>query len=218
MKTLCTFLVLTLFIFSAVFIYAETSRLSGLKENNRLLESELKLAKKTQLYFILNLKEKKIYFKCRGITLRELDIEKVKLWGQSPDLKHYALVKKSTLFKPERKEIKPEDKEKDDGNFELDALELDDMPANFSMVLDEGINISVRQKPEGFFSGLRSIYSYTAWHITRPLITIWNTVQKKPFTSIYITLSKKDAQSLYWSFYEGLVSIIYYPQDKTDSN
>lgn len=201
---------MALFVFSPVLGQAAPRNSGELRENNRLLESELKLAKKPQLYFIFNLKEKKIYFKCRGITLKELKIEKVKLWGQYPDLKDYALLKKTTLFKPKRKEINPEDKEEE--NFELDALELDDMPANFSMVLFEGIDISVRQKPEGFFSGLRSAYSYTTWHITRPLITTWYAVQGKPFTSIYITLSKKDAQSLYWSFYEGLAGIIYYPE------
>lgn len=201
---------MALFVFSTVPGQAAPLKSGEIRENNRLLESELKLAKKPQLYFIFNLKEKKIYFKCRGITLRELEIEKVNLWGQSPDLKARVLLKRSTLFKPERKEINPKDKEEEE--FELEALELDDMPANFSMVLDEGINISVRQKPEGFFSELRSIYSYTMWHITSPLITVWNAVQKKPFTSIYITLSKKDAQSLYWSFYEGLAGIIYHPK------
>ena len=205
---------MALFVFSPVPGQAVPLDSAELRENNRLLESELKLAKKPQLYFIFNLKEKKIYFKCRGVTLKELKIEKVKLWGQYPDLKDHALFKKSTLFKPERKEINPKDNEKDkeEENFELEALELDDMPANFSMVHYEGINISVRQKPEGFFSELRSIYSNTMWYITRPLITVWNTVQGKPFTSIYITLSKKDAQSLYWSFYEGLAGIIYHPK------
>ncbi|MEK6528653.1 MAG: hypothetical protein AAB089_08275 [Nitrospirota bacterium] len=214
MKTLCAFFLMALFVFSTVPGQAAPLKSGEIRENNRLLESELKLAKNPQLYFIFNLKEKKIYFKCRGVTLRELEIEKVNLWGPYPDLKYYALLKRSTLFKPERKEINPKDNEKDkeEENFELEALELDDMPANFSMVLDKGINISVRQKPEGFFSELRSIYSNTMWHITRPLITAWNAVQGKPFTSVYITLSKKDAQSLYWSFYEGLVSIIYYPK------
>lgn len=206
---------MALFVFPPVPGQAAPLNSRELRENNRLLESELKLAKKPQLYFIFNLKEKKIYFKCRGVTLRELEIKKVNLWGPYPGLKDYVLLKRSTLFKPERKEINPKNNEKDkqEANFELEALELGDMPANFSMVLYEGINISVRQKPEGFFSGLRSIYSNTMWHITRPLITIWNAVQGKPFTSVYITLSKKDAQSLYWSFYEGLAGIIYYPKE-----
>lgn len=193
--------------------------LNELRGENQLLKAELKLAKKTNNYFIFDLKEKKVYFKNHGILLKDLEIERVRLWGQPPDLKPHTMIKKSTLFKPKRKKIKPEeDTEKTKtvettDKFEIEALELKDMPTGFKMVFDNGIIISVRQKPEGFFSGFKNIYYTLTWYVTHPLLTIWNSLQKNPFTSIYITMSKKDVQSLYWSFYEGLESIIYYPRD-----
>ncbi|PJC73783.1 MAG: hypothetical protein CO013_06045, partial [Syntrophobacterales bacterium CG_4_8_14_3_um_filter_58_8] len=47
---------------------------------NRLLEEELVLARKPDIYFVFNLKEKMASIKARGIPLRELQINDFHCW------------------------------------------------------------------------------------------------------------------------------------------
>ncbi|MDO8746195.1 MAG: hypothetical protein Q7J70_00860, partial [Thermodesulfovibrionales bacterium] len=48
---------------------------------NRLLEEELTLARKPDIYIVFNLKGKMAFIKARGIHLRELQINDVHCWG-----------------------------------------------------------------------------------------------------------------------------------------
>jgi hypothetical protein len=183
-----------------------------LSNENELLESELALAQKAQVYFIFNLKDKKIYIKTRGASMRELSIDQVKGWNLPTSVKPHPLLKKSSLFKPRREDIKPQEKETAiTDKFEIDALELDDMPSRFNLILDDGVVITVRPRPGGILSYLETRGSSLGWYISRPLLTLWGFLGKRPHSSLYISMEKTDAQSLYWSFYEGSQCIIYKP-------
>ena len=199
---------------NALFAAANVSAndILDLSIENELLESELALAQKAKVYFIFNLKDKKVYIRARGATLKELPIVKVKAWNLRIPAKPQALLKRSTLFKPRREDIKPQEKETAPSDkFEIDALELDDMPSRFNLILDGGVEITVRPTPRGVLSYLENIGYSLFWHISRPLLTVWSFLGKQPYSSLYISMGKTDAQSLYWSFYEGSQCIIYTP-------
>ena len=199
---------------NALFAAANVSAddIHDLSIENELLESELALAQKAKVYFIFNLKDKKVYIRARGATLKELPIVKVKAWNLYIPAKPQALLKRSTLFKPRREDIKPQEKETGSSDkFEIDALELDDMPSRFNLILDDYVTITVRPTSHGVLSYLGNMGYSLLWHISRPLITLWGFLGKKPYSSIYISMEKMDAQSLYWSFYEGSQCIIYNP-------
>lgn len=186
--------------------------LKSLKAERLFLEEEIKLAKKPHIYFIFNFKDKKIHIKAHGKALKELNIEDFGFWGKPIDVKSAALVKRSSLFGPKRSKIKPGSggDNANSGDFQLDALELADMPVSYSLSFD-GILIRVKPKTDGFISLLGNTYRSIGWRITRPLSAIWNIAQGKQFTAITISLKEKDAQALYWAVYEKINVIIYNP-------
>ncbi|RJQ45946.1 MAG: hypothetical protein C4538_07460 [Nitrospiraceae bacterium] len=187
-----------------------------------LLASELTLAKKPIIYFIFNLQEKTVLLKSRGLILREMKIDDMEFWGDPVDAKPRVVVKKSTLFEPKRINIDP-DKNKEEetdtsntpnptpGAFNIDALELQDMPTSYRVEFRDGISLSVRSKKEGFVPGVVRAANYLGWYVSRPILTIWNSIKGRPFTSIYVTMSVEDARSIYWSLVEKSENIIYQP-------
>lgn len=198
---------------------------SGTADDTRLLESELSLAKKTNIYFIFNLKSKEILLKARGVVLKEMKIGDVESWGTFVDAGPRSLVRKSALFKePKRVNIDPNKNKEEETSettttetpapanpaaFDIEALELKDMPGNYDLEFSESIFISVRQKGTGFLGKLYSVGSYAGWYVSRPLLTIWNTIKDRPYTSIYLIMDEEDARSVYWSLVENSDNIIY---------
>lgn len=177
---------------------------------NRLLEQELTLVRKPDIYIVFNLKEKMAYIKARGIHLRELQINDFHCWGSPVSSNVYRVIKKSTFFKPGREMIKPgESKEKDD--FKIEALELTDMPSRYTLVLDGGLRISIRPPTEGIISGTGNIFYTSMRFLVRPLSMLWHVLRGRPYTAIDIVLGKNVAQAVYWSLSEGSSAIIYTP-------
>ncbi len=105
--------------------------------DNRLLEEELALARKPDIYFVFNLKGKMAHIKAKGIQLKELPVNNFNCWGSPVSGNVYRLKKKSTFFKPGREMIKP-GASKDKDNFKIEALELADMPSRYTLVFDGG--------------------------------------------------------------------------------
>lgn len=199
---------------NALFAAASVSAddILDLSNENELLESELTLAQKAHVYFIFNLKDKNIYMKTRGASMREMPIDQVKGWNLPASVKPHPLFKKSSLFKPRREDIKPQEKETAiTDKFEIDALELDDMPSRFKLILDGYVTITVRPTPRGALPYLENMGDSLLWHISRPLLTLWGFLGKRPHSSLFLSMEKTDAQSLYWSFYEGSQCIIFNP-------
>jgi len=177
---------------------------------NRLLEEELTLARKPDIYFVFNLKEKMAYIKARGIHLRELQINDFHCWGSPVSGNVYRLRKKSTFFKPGREMIKPgESKEKD--NFKIEALELADMPSRYTLVLDGGLTIFIRPLTEGIVSGIGNLFYTSMRFLIRPIAMFWNALRGTTYTAIDIVLDKNDTRAVYWSLSEGSGAIIYLP-------
>ena len=177
---------------------------------NRLLEEELKLARKQDIYSVFHLRKKTASLKVRGIQLKELPVKDFQYWGSPLAVGAYHLKRKSALFEPGREIIKP-GKNKNKDNFEIEALELADMPSSYAFVFDGGLKISIRPKAAGIVSGTYNLFSRPIKFLTRPAAMFWNALRKKPYTAIDIVLDKDDAQTFYWSLAEGSGAIVYPP-------
>lgn len=177
---------------------------------HRLAQEELQLAKTPSLYFIISLKSRTIALKSRGITLREWGIDGLHAWGDPPSPEPVTLRKKSTLFPPRRNKIKPAANEDAESTFELDALELKDMPSRFTLFLSGDLRIYVRAKAGGFLPRLGNVGHFFAWHVWAPLTNLVFELRKRPFAALEIVLPRKeDSQTLYWAFPEELKGLIY---------
>jgi len=175
---------------------------------NRLLKEELALARKPDIYFVFNLREKMIHINSRGIHLRELPIKNCRYWGSPASGTAHHLRKKSTLIEPSRDVIKPG---KNKGDFKIDILELADMPSRYTLFLDGGLTIFIRPETEGIASGISNFLYSSKRFLTRPVAMLWNAVRGKPYTAIDIVLDKNDVRAAYWSISEGSGAIAYPP-------
>jgi hypothetical protein len=189
-------------------------------EEKLLLEAELELSKNPDLYCVINLREKKIQMKVRGVILKEWETESMRFWGNPIPLTPLPLAKKSTLYKPKRENITPNGKEekKDSPSPEakVQAFEVGSMPSTYTLIIGGGIKVSIRTKPEDrFFAKLANVGLNIKWYTAPPLRALWNRYKKeKPFTLIDVVFKdKKEAQALYWTFTEGAQCVIIPPRD-----
>mgnify|MGYP000157704149 CR=1 FL=1 len=174
-----------------------------------LLNQELKLASAPQIYFLLNLNEKKIELKARGLILKEWKIARIRRWGTHPELKILTLEKKSALFAPKRKKIKPGEIQSS-GTFELEALELKDMPTVYTLRFKEGVKIYVRPGAKKLAGHLASVGFFLRWYGWFPLESLFSRISKKRIKLIEITLaSGEEAKAMYWGLLEGMKGLIY---------
>jgi len=177
---------------------------------NRLLEQELVLARKGDIYFVFDLHEKIAHIKVKGIPLRELRMSKVRCWGSPVAGSAYRLIGKSTFFKPGRDAIQPGEGKKKDP-YEIEALELADMPSRYALVFEGGMKMWVKPRTEGIATGMGNVFHAAKSLFIRPISTLWHALQGEPYTAIDIALDQDDARAIYWSFSEGGRAIIYPP-------
>jgi len=180
-----------------------------LKSENQLLETELRIAATPQIYFVFDLKDNKVCLKARGRILKEFRMKGIRSWGRTSGARATTLVEKSTLFPPKRGLITPNTKDAEEARVE--TLELKDMPASFTLVMDKEMWIAVRPEPAGVLSWLWSVHYPIRWYLTRPVLTVWHAARRRSFTSMEIVLNEDDARALYWSFLEGMAAIVYSP-------
>lgn len=139
---------------------------------SRLLEEELKLSRKPDIYFIFNLKGKMVYIKSRGISLKELPIKDFNFWGSPVSVSAYRVREKSTFIEPEREMIKPGESKKNE-KYKVDAFEVTDMPSRYTVILDGGIAIYIKPLTEGIFSGISNFSFSSVRFLTRPILMLW---------------------------------------------
>lgn len=186
------------------------SEKADISRENRLLEAELKLARQSKIYAVFDLHHKNISVKIRGMELTNFPIEKVSVWGNPLPTTALSVLRKSSFVNPKRKEIDP-GRNKADDNFELEALEVGDMPSRYVLYLDKGVSVCVRPGSTGIFSRLLDAGYYFTRVVTRSFYSTWSLLRKRPFTEADITLTKKDAQSLYWDIRRGTSCILGSP-------
>lgn len=121
------------------------------------LEKELTLAKSPAFYYVLNSKARTLELKARGFVLRGWALGEVRQAGQRAAEGVHSIARKASSFVPTRSKInpekaneeppaKPEMTQKTDltDTYDLQALEVQDMPDRFSLYLDSGLTIQFR--------------------------------------------------------------------------
>lgn len=202
---------------TAVTIVPENQAITAIEEK-LILDAEVELSKNPDIYFVFDLREKRIQLKVRGLVLRQWEVDSMRFFGNPIPLTPLPLAEKSTLYRPKRENITPNGKEekKDSTEAKIQAFEVGSMPSTYTLIIGGGIKISIRTKPEaGFFAKLANIGLNIKWYTAPPLLTVWYKYKKiKPFTLIDIVFKdKKEAQALYWVFTEGAECIIIPPRD-----
>lgn len=183
---------------------------SALWRENLRLTAEVGLAQKPKMYFILDLEARTIALKTRGMVLKEIPIVAAGVWGWSLQIGPRRVVQKDALVPPARPAITPGE-EKTAENLDESILELKNMPTAYRLLLEGDVEIEVLPVVEGKGSRLRQQAYLWAWRLTRPLVTLKGRRERRESTSLYLILEPVDAQSLYWSFYEGLEGIVVPP-------
>jgi hypothetical protein len=184
---------------------ADLAALEGL---NRLLQAEYQLAKKDQLYFVFDLPARQVQIKASGVVLAALPIVHVQWQGQPGPEGLRTLSKRLATSPPQRVAIGPQAEEKPAGKFELQALEIDDMPSAYHLRLDDGNVLTVTPVAEGFWGRATATARGFWWWLSRPFISRWYSLRGKPYTEQRLTLAAHDARRLYWSFQEDMPCLI----------
>ncbi|MCR4409118.1 MAG: hypothetical protein QHH43_00645 [Candidatus Saccharicenans sp.] len=217
--------------------------LQVLKEN-RFLEEELKLAKTPQYYFVLNLKERTLELRARGMVLKSWKASELRYTGKPVPLQVTTLTNKTALNPPERKVLNPaeqqaeearkaaeekarqeQQKKKENGKkqdqtqatsatpadtFDVEALEITDMPGSYELNFDDGLRIFIRSK-SGFSEKFRQTRETLLWYTWYPVKHFLNRKSElRPQLILYFD-NMRDAQGIYWAFIDGLKGIIWFP-------
>lgn len=173
------------------------------------LTAENDLAKEPHFYFVLDVRQKNLELRVKGMVLRAWKLQSMRFWGRPAFSKTVQLVKKSTLRPPRRNVIKPGEAAaapKDPSKFELEALELKDMPKSFSLDFDNGLHVSVKAREKGF----KAFVEEVRWYGVFPVRSFFSARNGKPVSELELRFeNEKDAQAIYWIFYEGIKGLVY---------
>jgi len=173
------------------------------------INAENDLAKEPRFYFMLDVRQKNLELRVRGMVLRAWKLRDMRFWGKPAFSKTVQLVRKSTLKPPRRNVIKPGEgasAPKDPTKFELEALELKDMPRSFSLEFDNGLNISVKAVEKG----LKALRANIDWYAIIPVKGFFRARNGKPVSELELRfVDEKDAQAIYWIFFEGIKGLVY---------
>jgi hypothetical protein len=165
----------------------------------RSLQAELSLANSSGLYMILDIEGRKIDLKAKGVVLRTWKIDKIRLWGDPVQSVPVTLLKKSALFPPKREDIKPGEID-EETTFELEALELNDMPSSYTLSIEQNISMYIGPQSKGWTSFLKNIGRSLRWYFYPPIKTVWTKVKKQSVTLLEVTLAnKEESQAFYWA-------------------
>jgi hypothetical protein len=198
---------------------------AALAIKQQVLSAEYGLAKDAKFYFVFDVLGRKIELRARGMVLKTWPIREMRFWGQPEFEGTVELVKKTTLKAPERIVIKPGDAEPSikvpapkpgvspltatAADYDLEAIELRDMPNRFVLDLDNGLHISVKaatgEKP-GLGQRLKELWR---WYIALPLRDLAGKRGPHDLAELELTFEKEqDAQSVYWHLFDGIKGVI----------
>jgi hypothetical protein len=199
-------------------------------ERNKFLTTIYSLAQKPDRYFLFDITEKKIFLMSRGIVLREWSADQVRFTGDPVPVQIFSLVRKNIQFSKLRNNVDVDDnsindndannthdnktvENKKEDKFELEALELNDMPSNYILFLNGGISIKIRTQREGLWATLIKPVHFFVWHAYYPIRAVWSSLIKDTFTAIDISFKdKKEAQALFWAVADEAECILLFPE------
>jgi len=178
----------------------EPNDLESLREANRLLEEEIKLASRPQLYMLLDLGEKVLLVKGRGVELHRFAIDAWCLSGEKSIAGLYRLHARPIVSRP--KAVPGHDPS-------LEPINVQDMPAEYMLVYDPGLFLAVAPT-------LRA----QPWLWARSLLREWWTrlgmwirfaAEGDPLSvapTLRLTVSPDAARSLAWTVTDGMPLLV----------
>ncbi|WP_157471866.1 hypothetical protein [Desulfuromonas sp. DDH964] len=185
-----------------------------LARDYRLLRHELRLAGENPLYFVFDLPQQTVSFRAKGLSVVFLPVAGWGRWGPRTADRIAILTGKESLSAPQRTRIRVAPVAETPALTEagnLDALELDDMPLRYRLILDDGTVIRVIPVQTGIFARILAGMRWLAWYLSRPLISDWNFLRGKTYTELVLALQPDDARLLYWSFTAGGRCLLRWP-------
>lgn len=208
---------------SFIFLYQNNALSAGnnlrdiehLRKENTFLETELRIAGKPLTYLTLDINNKKIFLKAKGIILREFNIVDIKILGKRYIGQSYIFTKRKALFSPKRTEITPQQPKNETADnsssmsAQADTFDIEDMPTNYILYFNNDLSISVTpQFYKNIFLSALNYIKKKLIHLWNSLQLIWNYLKKTPFTRIETAMDTDDARALYWSLPENADLII----------
>jgi len=221
--------------------HADHPSIKAILKENRFLEEELSLARNPKYYFVIDLKDRKIELRARGMILKSWTASQIRYSGRPVPLKVITLSQKSALNPPERRMIKPgegdtasrpepvpsgdnkkakKDKKQQKAaaqepassgeKFELQALEITDMPGNYELIFDNGLEIAVRSE-NGKGQKLKRLKENIAWYIFQPVKNLLSKNKNLNPKMILYFEEMRPAQGIYWAFIDNIQGIIWLP-------
>lgn len=194
----------------------------ALAKRQDALASEYTLAKGSDFYFVLDVLSRRLELRVRGMVLRSWPLQAIRFWGQPDFAGTVEMVKKTTLRAPERIVIKPGGTGEPEpepaakpsaaatgAEFDLEALELKDMPKRFSLDFDNGLHVSVKSAGAGSRGLAGTLRDALRWYVEQPLRNLFGSRDGKPLSVLELTFDEdKDAQAIYWHFFDGIKGLI----------
>ena len=202
---------------------------ADLAKKQNSLNAEYSLAKDSTFYFVLDILGRKLELRVRGMVLRAWPFQSMRFWGRPELSGNVELVRKTALKAPERIVIKPGgDAEiveaapataakptgtsptpSNSAEFDLEALELKDMPKKFNLDFDNGLHIVIKAKTGASGRLLGSMREGWDWYVDLPLRNLFGPHTGTGLSELELTFDNdKDAQSIYWHFFDGIKGII----------
>jgi hypothetical protein len=168
-----------------VVLPALAGELEAARESTRVLEEELKLAARPQLYLVLDLSARTLVIKGRGVELRRMPVEEWRAADPARLDKVFVLRARPAIHRP--KALPGQDPT-------LDPIELRHMPVHYDLPFDPDLVILVSPPP-----GERP------WLWLHAVLRRW---WNRTGVMLHLTLSQEVAQSLAWSLTDGMPLLI----------
>ncbi len=206
-------------------VWAAGADKAALAKKQAALSAEYGLAKEAKFYFVFDVLGRKIELRVRGMVLKTWPVQGMRFWGRPDFAGTVELAKKTTLKSPERIVIKPGETEEvkptptakpaaagtatASADYDLEALELRDMPKRFSLDFDNRLHVTVKAMA-GDTPGLgRRLSDAWRWYIGLPLKNLFGPRQENGLAELELVFAdEKDAQSIYWHLFDGIKGLI----------
>jgi len=174
----------------------------ALRDDNLLLKAELQLAWTNKLYLLFDLQVPEIMLKAGGVTIRRMPVSRVRSFGPPPSPRVRKLAAKKSLFAPRRPAAIIAGSEGTKGQ-EVDiadtVLELDDMPENYRLLLDDGSNLAI-ESDRTDWRGWLGLFRSGGWGWYRRALHLLRPGTESEKSELQLTMTGTDARRLYWSF------------------
>ena len=175
--------------------------------------AEYSLAKDAKFYFVFDVLGRKLELRVRGMVLRTWPLQAMRFWGRPDFAGTVELVEKTTLKAPERIVIKPGETEEPiragargqagrrpgaaTADYDLEALELRDMPKRFSLDFDNGLHVTVKAK-DGGSAGLIGIDEGSLALVRRlPLRHLFGATGGKALSELELDLRGREGRPIH---------------------